>query len=161
MVLALVVLQPVRSIVLIAEPKFIQRSDSALPVAHERILGRSVDVVLPAGEIPHEIPPVHPSELEIEEEAEIGPEGRLGLIGPGNRNSLAVHVILVELDVLLVGAVHSREKHLAGSIEFHIDRTLYLLVLPIDRGPVVTRLQFVRRPEILAVQKRNGSILLS
>ena len=75
MVLSLVFGKDSRSIALVAEADVVNELDSAFPVAVEYFSrARAVYVILPSGEVPHEISPVHPVHLEVEEEFHVGPE---------------------------------------------------------------------------------------
>ena len=75
MVLALVVLQDIRRIALVPEPQLVNRLYAAFPVPIELVSrDRAVYIILPSGEVPHEVSPIHPVHLEIEEEVQVGPE---------------------------------------------------------------------------------------
>ena len=162
MVLAFVVAQGGRRVVLVAQAQLVQRTDAALPVAEEQVVGRlPVDVVLPAGEIPHEITPVHPVQLVVEEEGQIGAHRGLLVVGARHTLALAVHIGLIILDGLRVGAPHAREEHLARRLVLRVHRALHPLVLAVQRRPVRTVLQVVGRIEILPVQERRAAVLLT
>ena len=53
---------------------------------------RTVDVILTSGKIPHEVTPVHPVHLVIEEECQILEEGRLLVIGSGHLCASITHI---------------------------------------------------------------------
>ena len=89
MVLAFVVFQVSRCVGLVSEAQFVEKRDSAFPVSCEHVSrARAVYVVLASCEVPHEIPPVHPVHLIVEEECEVLEECRLLVLGSGD--SLAV-----------------------------------------------------------------------
>ena len=93
MVLALVVFQHFRSIALVTETQLVNGRDAAFPVSVEQFArARAVYVVLPSGEVPHEVSPVHPVQLEIEEEVQVRPERRFLVVGPRNRTAFAASV---------------------------------------------------------------------
>ena len=93
MVLALVVLQIVRSARLVSEPDFIDERDSRLPVSGKEVSRRrAMKVVLTTGEIPHEITPIHPVHLIIEEECEVLEECRFLVVRTSYGLSTAVHI---------------------------------------------------------------------
>ena len=75
MVLSLVFGKDSRSVALVSETDAVDELDAAFPVAVEYFSrARAVNVILPSGEVPHEISPVHPVHLEVEEEFHVGPE---------------------------------------------------------------------------------------
>ena len=93
MVLALVLKQDGRSVGLVSESGLVDEADSALPVAVEDVTGDlPVDLVLAADEIPHEIAPVHPVQLIVEEEGEVGTHRGFAMFTPGDAGSLALHI---------------------------------------------------------------------
>ena len=116
MVLRPVVTEICRGIALVPEPCLVDEPYPALPVACEQFAGsRAVYVVLPPCKVPHEISPVHPVELIVEEELEIGAESRL-LVGLSRDGlPLAIHIDLIELLIpaIRAGRPHPREEHLA------------------------------------------------
>ena len=67
MILPTVFLQSLGSIVLVAQVDVVYHLDAALPVPCKQVGSRGMDLILPPYEVPHEVPPVHPSQLEIEE----------------------------------------------------------------------------------------------
>ena len=113
MVLSLVVLQYLRRFALVTEANFIDRFDAALPVSIENVARAwAMDIVLSSGEIPHEISPIHPIHLEIEEEIQVRPEGWFTGIRTRYDTSLSTCIRLVEFHESLVPSVpHSRERH--------------------------------------------------
>ena len=115
MVLRLVSCHVFRSEGLVSEAEFVDQADTAFPVSCKVVSrSRTVDVILPSGEIPHEISPVHPIELVVEEEGQILEECRLLVLGSCHGLSSLSHVCLVERDVARVAsAPHSWEKHLS------------------------------------------------
>ena len=120
-------------------------------------------VILPSHEIPHEIPPVHPAELEIEEELHVLHESRLLIVASRHSLALAIHVALVEPRIVaaLVVAPHPREEHFARWFVDSVGRAIDFLVLSIQRRPIGFLGQIVVSPEILAVQKRLRTVLLA
>ena len=93
MVLSLVVLQIVQGIGLVHQTYVVDNADTTLPVSDERISRRrAVDVVLTAGEIPHEIAPVHPVQLIVKEERKVLEESRLLVLGSRNHLSSVAHI---------------------------------------------------------------------
>ena len=161
MVLARVVLKPLRSVALVTEVNLVDERDSALPVAGEQVRGRSVDLILAAHKVPHEVPPVHPAKLEIEEICQIGPLRRLLVLRPRHRSTLAVSVGFVELDVPVINAVHPREQHLSGTVILEIYRSRDTLVLPVQRSPIGFPFDIVRSAVVLAVEQRSRAVLLT
>ena len=164
MVLALVIGEHAGRVRLVAQPEIVDELDAALPVAVEEVArGGRMDLVLAAGEIPHEIAPVHPVQLVVEEVVEVVPHRRLADLRAGHDRSLAVGVGLVEGLVAPVGAgaPHTREQHLAGSGIAGPDRALDLLVFAVDRRIVGRGLQLVGRTVVLAVDERVGAVLLA
>ena len=116
MVLALVILQIVRRIGLVTEAEMVYRVDSALPVACKIVSRRrAMDIILPSGEIPHEITPVHPVHLIVEEIFQILAESRLPVLSSRYFLAFAAHVGFIEPFILSVrrGRPHTREKHLS------------------------------------------------
>ncbi len=162
-VLALVVGEDGGSVPLVAEADPVDETDAAFPVPVEQFTrGRAVDIVLAADEIPHEVPPVHPVELVIEEEAQVGAEGGLLVGRPLHADALSVHVGLVEIHMGGAGVgPHPREQHLAFGEVVRIGRSVHMGVLPVQRSPVLAGLQVIGRIEILAVQERRGAVLLA
>ncbi len=160
-VLAFVVLQPIRGLILVSQPEPIQGFNPAFPIAGEKIRGRRGDVILPTDEIPHEIPPVHPAHLEVKKEVEILGKRRFLMGRPRHRDPLSVHVALVELDMSRISAPHPGEEHLPGRLVFHVDRRIRPLVFLPQGRPVGVLLKIVRGVKILSVQKRSRSVLLS
>ena len=136
MILTLVVLHPIRSLALIPKTHVVKRFYATLPVALENILCRGMYVILPSYEIPHEISPVHPAKLEIEEEFHVLGKSRFLVIASRHRLALAIHVALIELNVIVIIAPHPRKEHLARGLVNSVDRTLNLLVFAIQRRPV-------------------------
>ena len=113
-VLALIVLQDIRSIALVSKTDFVDRLDTAFPIPIEYISRtRAVDIILPSGEIPHKIPPVHPVQLEVEEEIQVRPERRFLVVGPRYHPALSAGISLIESDIFLVAVPHPREEHLS------------------------------------------------
>ena len=93
MVLSLVVLEVVRSVRLVAEADLVYKRNAAFPVACKHISrARTVDVILASGEVPHEISPVHPVHLVVEEEGQVLEEGRLLVLGAGHLMTTSVHI---------------------------------------------------------------------
>ena len=163
MVLALVVLEIVRCCGLISETIVYERN-TALPVTCKPVARTwTVDIILSAGKVPHEISPVHPVHLEVKEEGHILEECRLLVLC--TRHSLATifaHVCLVEIDILRVRAVpHTREKHLARRLVLDFARALSLDVLIPHRSPISCVLNLVWSIEILSIYKWIAAILLS
>ncbi len=163
-VLALVLGQIGRSVALVAEPPLVEEADAALPVAGEHFSRcRAVDVVLPAGEVPHEIPPVHPVELVVEEERQVGPECRFLVLLARDDLALAVHVGLVEFLVFAVaaGGPHAREEHLALWGIFRRKLAVGPDVFVPHRSPVFRHFDVARGIEVLAVDQRVAAVLLA
>ena len=97
MVLRRIVLKIIRSIRLIAETEIINESDSALPVSYERIArARAMHLVLTSCEVPHEVAPVHPVHLVVEEECQILEECRLVMLCSTDLMAAPTHVRLIE-----------------------------------------------------------------
>ncbi len=93
MILSLVVLQIVRSIGLVSQTEIVYGRDSALPVSDENVSRRrAVYVVLPSGEVPHEISPVHPVHLIVKEERKILEERRLLVLRAGYGLASSSHI---------------------------------------------------------------------
>ena len=93
MVLSLIILQIIRGIRLVNKMHVVDNAYTALPVSDERISRRrAVDVVLTAGEIPHEIAPVHPVQLIVKEERKVLEESRLLVLGSRNHLSSVAHI---------------------------------------------------------------------
>ena len=163
MILALVVLQIIRCIALVTETNLVDDWDSALPVSSKNVTrSRAVDLILPSGKVPHEIAPVHPVHLVVEEEAEILPECRFLVLGSGHLLSTPVHVRLIESYVLRVGIrPHPREKHFSGRFVFDFTRAVCLYVFASERSPVFCGFDFIGSIEILAINQRRASILLT
>ena len=164
MVLALVLRQRVGGVGLVAQADVVDELHAALPVAVEDVAraGR-MDLVLPADEIPHEIAPVHPVHLIVEEEVQVGAECRLAGRRAGNARPLSVRIGLVECLIAAVRAraPHAREEHLARRLVAGVDRAFDLLVLAVERSPVGRGLQIVGRAVVLAVEERLGAVLLA
>ena len=161
MVLARVVLQPLRGVALVAKMDLVDERNAALPVACEHVGGRRVDLVLTPNEVPHEVPPVHPAKLEVKEIGKVGSLRRLLVLSALDRGPLAVGVGLVEPDVPVIRAVHPREEHLAGAVVLHVNRSRSLLVLSVQRSPVVLLVEFVRSAVVLSVEQRGRAVLLA
>ena len=164
MVLALVVRKHRGGVALVAKAEFVDELYAALPVAVEDVVGRGgVHLVLAADEVPHEVAPVHPVHLVVEEIAEVG--AHRGLEGRGSRHvlSLAAGVVFIEGFVLAVVArlPHPREEHLSGRQIPGVDGRLDFLVLSVERGPVGRSLELVGRPVVLAVHQRRAAVLLA
>ena len=82
MVLGFVPGKHIGSLGLVAQPGPVQEAYAAFPVAPYGISGDcSLDIVLPTGKIPHEIPPVHIIDLEVKEKHKIIPERRHSFSG--------------------------------------------------------------------------------
>ena len=162
-VLALVFLEDEGCIGLVSQPRLVDEADTALPVAIEQVSRHlTVDLVLTTDEIPHEVAPVHPVQLIVEEECEIGAHRGLAVGATGDALALAVHVSLVEIDAALVGsAPHTGEEHLAGSIILRIDGAVDMDVLAVERSPVPGSNQIIRSVEILPVHDGRGTVLLT
>ena len=139
----------------------VDERDSALPVAREQVGGRRVDLVLPSHEVPHEVPPVHPTKLEVKEIGEVRTLCRLLVLSARHRRALSVGVGFVELYVPLIVAVHSRKQHLSGTVIFHVHRARGLLVLAVQRSPIGFLLKLVRSAVVLAVEQRSRAVLLT
>ena len=93
MILARIVGKVSRSIRLVAKTEPVDESDAALPVSDERISRRrAVDVILTAREVPHEVAPVHPVHLVVEEESQVLEECRLVVLRAADLVSAARHV---------------------------------------------------------------------
>ena len=162
MVLALVLPQRSRCVGLVSQADAVQEGDAALPVAVEHVAGqRAVDVVLAAHEIPHEVTPVHPVELIVEEIRQVGPEGGLAVLGAADAGALAVGVFLIEVYIALVCVgPHAREEHLAfGGID-GVGRGRCFHVFPVQGCPVASALDFIGGAIVLPVQQRRGAVLL-
>ena len=114
--MALVVDDVVRHIVLRANHEGVDGFDARDPVAVQDLAG-ALDVILSAGEVPHEVAPVHEVQLVAHEEDEVlregGLHGRLRLAHQLilDRRTLHVAPRLIRLHVARVGAVHAGEKH--------------------------------------------------
>ena len=138
-VLSLVVGKRGGSVALVAQAELVDESYAALPVAVEDIAGRrGMYLVLPPHEVPHKVAPVHPSQLIVEEEVQVGDHGRLAVGGAGNLLALAAGIGTVELLVLAVRrtAPHAGEQHLSGSTVLGVHGALDLLILTVQRSPV-------------------------
>ena len=163
MILALVLSQYGRSVALISQPEIVYELYSALPIAMEYISRRRrINLILPADKIPHEIPPVHPPELIVEEEAQIGSHRRLFVRNTGHFGPLPVHIRLVEFLIPSVrtGSPHPREKHFPFRKILGLHRRIHFLVLSAKRSPILLGFQIVWRVKILSIQKRCGAVLL-
>ena len=121
-----------------------------------------MDVVLATHEVPHEVSPVHPIHLVVEEEGEVCAHGRLACLRAGHLLALALGVGLIEFGMFLACvAPHAREEHLAAAVVGCIRRAVHLLVLAVHRSPVLGRLQLVRRVIVLPVDERSRAVLLA
>ena len=97
MVLALIVFQIIRSVRLVTEAEIVNESDAALPVSDERISrSRAVDFVLTSGKVPHEVSPIHPVHLVVEEERQILAECRLVMLRSADLMATSSHIRLIE-----------------------------------------------------------------
>ena len=113
-VVALIVLQLVGQLALIAQSGVVEPFDAADPVAmfHFAI---TLDIVLTAYEVPHEVAPVHPVALIADEEFQVLPSrrDRYGLSGMEDAGYLtsrdAAYPSRIERGML--GRVHTREEH--------------------------------------------------
>ena len=111
-------LQFVRKHILIAQPCIVKRLNTCYPVAVFQ-LAVTLYIVLPSGEIPHEITPVHKVTLIGKEEPDVVNLRRhlhrhlLSTSVIGNLCALnAAHPRLIVLCVRLI--VHAREQHILG-----------------------------------------------
>ena len=161
MVFALVLLQPSRSVILVAQMDPVYDLDPTFPVACEKVSLRGMNLVLAADKVPHKVPPIHPSELEVKEILQVSPECRFFVLRSRHSYALAVHIGLIELDGAIIIAIHSREKHLSGGVINRLDRAGDLLVFPVQRGPIGALLEIIRSTEILAVNKRDRTVLFT
>ena len=163
MVLALVLRQHGGSVALVAQAPVVDELDAALPVAVEDVAGRrTVHVVLPSHEIPHEIAPVHPSQLEIEEVRQVRAHRGLGVLGALYAGAFAAGVCLVELLGVVVDVVpHAGEEHLSGRVVLCLAGAFHLLVLAVHRGPVFGLGDLEGRIVILAVDEGGAAVLLA
>ncbi len=161
-VLALIVLQAVRSIGLIAETQLVERRDATLPVPVENIAGdRTVDVVLTADKIPHEIPPVHPIQLIIKEISQISAHRRLPVLGPLDAGLLPLCIGFVEIDIpVVLAGPHPREKHLPLPGISRFGRGVGMDIFSVERSPVLAQFQVIRGIVILTIDKRRAAVLL-
>ena len=97
MVLAFVVLQVIRSIGLVSQTYLVDEAYSAFSISGKYIPGRrTVNIVLPADKIPHEISPVHPVQLIIKEERKILSHRRLLVFSTEDRLSSLADIRIVE-----------------------------------------------------------------
>ena len=181
----LVVDDIVRHILLRADKRLVDEGDTRDPVT-VRYLAVALYIVLPAGEVPHKITPVHKVQLVGEEETQVLGEGRLH-----DRLHLPAHIILhrlafyarpflVSLHVIGAAAIHTGEKHvqLVHVLVFHVvagDVVAVFLVRvllddPAPRGRALFRhhdartaliLAFHLRHVGLAVEQRCLSVLLA
>ena len=163
MILALVLLQDVGGVGLVAETHPVEGADARLPVAVEQVSGnRGVDLVLPSGEVPHEVAPVHPAELVVEEVAEVRSHRRFAVLHAGNLAPLARGVGLIEVYIAgICRGPHPREEHLALAAVACVRRAFRFDVPAVERGPVGPELEIVGSVEILPVEERNASVLLT
>ena len=117
-IMTFVGLQFVRKHILIAQPCIVKRLNTCYPVAVFQ-LAVTLYIVLPSGEIPHEITPVHEVTLIGKEEPDVVNLRRhlhrhlLSTSVIGNLCALnAAHPRLIVLCVRLI--VHAREQHILG-----------------------------------------------
>ena len=163
MVLSAILRQDGGAVALVAQAHVVDEIDAAFPVSVEEVGSGGVDVILPSHEVPHEVAPVHPSQLEVEKEIQVAPEGGLAILGTRYAAALSVHIGQIELLVSSVraGRPHPREEHLAVRMVIRVGGTDHFLVLSVQRSPVFGGLDIIGRAEILAVQQRRGAILLA
>ena len=100
MILALVVFQMCWSHSLVSQPEAVEEPYARLPVSKQRVArDGTVYVVLPSCKIPHEVPPVHPVHLIVQEECEVLHEGGFELVGALDADALVSDIRLVKLYV--------------------------------------------------------------
>ena len=105
-----------RHIFLRAHQNFVDKRNAGNPVAVQH-LSISLDVVLTAGEVPHEVAPVHKVQLVGEEELQVFRECRfhyalhLSAIVIFHRLAFYLRPFLIGLYMARIGAVHTREQH--------------------------------------------------
>ena len=93
MVLRLVILEIARCIRLVTQTNAVYYLDTAFPVSGEDVSRRrAVYVILASCEIPHEITPVHPIHLIVEEERKVLEESRLLMISTHYRYASLAHI---------------------------------------------------------------------
>ena len=136
-VVALVFLELGGQVFLVADEPVVYEGDARYPVAVFN-LPVSLDVVLPSGEVPHEVSPVHPVELVREEELDVLP-----LCGDVDHDHFATAIVrnLVALDIhprLVVlcvrGAVHAWEEHVLRVLVLDASGDFDVTVFLVGRG---------------------------
>ena len=164
MVLALVFLEIVRGHRLVPETHLVNEGDSALPVSEENLpRRRAVAVVLASGEIPHKISPVHPVELVVEKESHIFHKGRLSVaVSPFG---ILAHIGCVEFPITVISAgtavPHPREEHLVRTVVDYVAERRHFFVFSVHGCPIPVIFNRIVCIEILSVDYRSASILLT
>ena len=121
-----------------------------------------MNLVLAPDEIPHEIAPVHPVELIIEEIGHVGAEGGLAVLGTPHTLPLVPGIHAVEVNVARVGRrPHAGEEHLALRKVLGIGGCSGTDIFAVQRRPVLFMFQVVGRIEILSVHQRRGAVLFA
>ena len=139
--MALVVLQFVGQLALVAETPVVKPVEAGYPVAVLQF-AIALQVVLTTGKVPHKVTPVHEVALIGQEEADV-----LQLCGHLHGNHLATAVVghLIAIHTThptLVGigmgrTVHTREQHILGIFIFVLGAHFKVGVLLIGRGLVL------------------------
>ena len=162
-VLPLVLRQYCGGIALIPQAPVVDELHAALPVPVEDVSGGgAVNLILTAYEVPHEVSPIHPSQLEIEEVGQVRTHGGFGGGCSLHLLSLSAGVGLVEvLGVLVDIAPHPGEEHLPGRVELLHPGAVDLLVLPVERGPVLGLGHLEGGVEVLPVDEGSLAVLLA
>ena len=106
----------IRHVLLRAYQLLINKLDAGNPIP-VRHLAMSLDIVLPAGEVPHEISPIHEIQLVRDKETQVLAKGRLHdryrFPTPVKLHRLAFDLrpILVSLYMIRHRTIHTREEH--------------------------------------------------
>ena len=123
----------IRHIILRTDQNRINKRNTGNPVTIQH-LAISLNIVLPTGEIPHEVTPIHEIHLIAEEETQVFPKSRfhgslrLPTIIITHRFPLHLCPLLIGFDVARVTAVHTREKHI---------QLIHILILLIIAGDII------------------------
>ena len=93
MVLPGVLFQGCGGEVLVPKARLVDELHTAFPISVEQLSGsRARYVVLASHEVPHEIPPVHPVQLVIQEVIYVREEGRLLVLSALDGLPLTLHI---------------------------------------------------------------------
>ncbi len=127
---SLVVAQVVRQFLLVADARFIEKVDAADPVAGSGVpCVQTLFAVLPAGEVPHEVPPIHPTQLVFPEEFKVVAKSRFA--------GRFVDPAAVELRAPLRIVAHTREQGFAGRRVVVVDLFIHDFIPVADTAPTL------------------------